>query len=179
MVNDTCPICGRGTLLREAREGRTFGYMGERYPVPASMSLVECSYCHDMPMTPPEIETIEAAIARAAPTSRTLYDHGMSHQETTFDTARRLADAHRKEDPDTERVLLSPSPTEIRLVEVSPSVASATPPAVMPFRFVAQPEQGVHFPSVVILLSPDEWALVENGSLQLPDGWDMGSLVVM
>jgi hypothetical protein len=43
---------------------------------------------------------------------------------------------------------------------------------VLPFRFEAQPKDGVPYPSVVVLLSPAEWAAVKKGDLKLPPGWD-------
>jgi hypothetical protein len=46
------------------------------------------------------------------------------------------------------------------------------PGEVLPFRFKEQPEQGVPYPSVVVLLSPAEWAAVEKDELTLPAGWE-------
>jgi hypothetical protein len=90
--------------------------------------------------------------------------------------AKRLAKAHRAEDPDTTSVLLSPSDVEIRLVEVSTSVETSDPPSILPFRFTPQPSQGVPCESVVILLSPDEWEMVKQDRLHLPTDWDKDNL---
>jgi len=59
----TCPVCGVGELKFIAREGRVFEYKGFEYPIPAAMELVECMHCHDMPMTPSEVEAVEGPIA--------------------------------------------------------------------------------------------------------------------
>jgi hypothetical protein len=58
-----CPVCGKGELKYFARAGRMYSYKGFDYPISASMKLVECTNCHEMPMTPAEIEAVEGPIA--------------------------------------------------------------------------------------------------------------------
>ncbi|HEY4104949.1 MAG TPA: hypothetical protein VGM44_13720, partial [Polyangiaceae bacterium] len=65
---------------------------------------------------------------------------------------------------------------EVRLVEVSGSLGNAGPGEVLPFRFGEHPDQGVPYPSVVVLLSPAEWSAVERGELELPVGWEKAKL---
>ncbi len=95
------------------------------------------------------------------------------NRRSSLETARELAEAHRKVDPTTTMVLLLADPTgeEIRLVEVSASAPRSGD--VFPFRYEPRPDLNIDFPSVVVLLSPDEWLDVEAGRLQLPPGWDM------
>lgn len=90
---------------------------------------------------------------------------------TLLDAAKVLAAAHRAEDPQTSAVFLGDDPhnSAVRLVEVSGSVESTG--EVLPFRFRANPGQGVPFESVIILLSDDEWQRLTRGELRLPDGW--------
>lgn len=57
---------------------------------------------------------------------------------------------------------------EVRLVEVSGSVGSSADGEVLPFGFRAWPDQGIPYPSVVVLLSPSEWKRVQTGTLALP-----------
>ena len=83
--------------------------------------------------------------------------------------AKALAAAHVKEDPATRLVLLSDDADEVRLVEVSGSVG--TTGEVLPFRFAPSPGDGIDYPSVVILLSEDDWKRVEAKELNLPEGW--------
>ena len=90
-------------------------------------------------------------------------------EKTLEQVARRLAYHHRQEDPETTEIYLSRAEKEVRLVEVSESVGSSG--EVLPFRFTAQPSQGIPYPSVVILLSPEEWSMLQRGELELPDGW--------
>jgi hypothetical protein len=58
-----CPACGHGKMLYRARAGRTFEYKGFEYPIPATLKLVECDACHEMPLTPAEVAEIEGPIA--------------------------------------------------------------------------------------------------------------------
>lgn len=83
--------------------------------------------------------------------------------------AKELADAHRKEDPETREVFLAPHPAEVRLVEVSASLAPSG--EVLPFRFAPSPEHGVPYTSVVVLLSIDDWTRLQRGDLRLPPDW--------
>lgn len=83
--------------------------------------------------------------------------------------ARTLAEAHRREDPATQLVLLSDDADEVRLIEVSGSVG--TTGEVLPFRFTPDPLHGIDYPSVVILLSREDWERVERRELRLPEGW--------
>ena len=87
--------------------------------------------------------------------------------------ARELAEAHREADKKTTTIKLFPSSQqeEIHLLEVS--AAAPTTGEVLPFGFAADPAHGVDYPSVVILLSPEEWQQVEHGDLSLPSGWNL------
>ena len=85
------------------------------------------------------------------------------------EVAKTLAAAHQKEDPATTLVLLSNNDEEVRLIEVSGSIG--TTGEVLPFRFAPSPKEGIDYPSVVILLSEEDWRRVEKGELKLPVGW--------
>ena len=88
-----------------------------------------------------------------------------------------LARAHREADTNTTLIKLfgSDPPDEIHLLEVSSS--APTSGEVLPFKFAPVPENGVDYPSVIILLSPAEWQQVEDGVLQLPNGWNLAKAV--
>ena len=90
-------------------------------------------------------------------------------QKPIDEVAKELAEAHRKEDPETREVFLAPHQAEVRLVEVSGSLAPSG--EVLPFRFAASPERGVPYASVVVLLSVDDWARIQRGDLKLPPDW--------
>jgi hypothetical protein len=78
---------------------------------------------------------------------------------------------------DRETVLVKYFPaaegSEIRLLEVSRS--APTTHEVLPFGFAADHTHGIDYPSVVILLSPEEWTSVQDQDLKLPAGWDLST----
>lgn len=90
---------------------------------------------------------------------------------TQIEQARQLADHHRENDPETTHIYFieDPSDGEVRLLEISTSVGNVG--AVMPVRFTARPDQGLPYPTVIVLLSPDELAKVDDGELELPEAW--------
>jgi hypothetical protein len=96
--------------------------------------------------------------------------------KTVFEVAERLAAAHRERDPATTEIYVMEAPDEVRLVEVSGSVTPTGAREILPFRFNAQPDAGVDYPSLVVLLSPGEWEAVKRGKLELPSGWDQRKL---
>jgi hypothetical protein len=60
-------------------------------------------------------------------------------------------------------------PTEpIKLLEVN---ANTVPSGVMPLRFSPAPARGIHFPSVIVEVTPEEYERIQRGELKLPDGW--------
>jgi hypothetical protein len=91
--------------------------------------------------------------------------------KSVLEVARELAAHHRAEDPETKEVFVSESPDEVRLLEVSGSVGSWGEPEVLPVRFAAKPEAGIPYASTIILLSPEEWVLVQAGKVRLPADW--------
>lgn len=82
-----------------------------------------------------------------------------------------LARAHLVSDPSTEEVYLAADPAGrvIRLVEVVEGVP--TTGEILPFRFEPNEQTGVPLPSVLILLSREEWQQCRDGRLQLPPDW--------
>jgi len=92
---------------------------------------------------------------------------------TIHQVAAELAAAHRKADKATTLIKLveTGSQNEIHLLEVSASAPNSG--EVLPFRFAADPIHGVPYPSIVILLSLQEWQQVQTGIMTLPQGWDL------
>lgn len=66
-ATERCPSCGVGELEYFARAGRTFTFRGVDHPIPATMKLVECSHCGELPLTREEVEAIEGPIAATDP----------------------------------------------------------------------------------------------------------------
>jgi len=90
-----------------------------------------------------------------------------------FREAKHLAQSHRLKDPQTTIIKFFPlaQGNEIGLLEVSG--AASTTNEILPFTFRAAPEFGIHYPSTVILVSPEEWEKMNAGALLLPAGWDL------
>ncbi len=86
----------------------------------------------------------------------------------------KLAAEHQRRDSGT-RCYLSPHETEIRLVEVTPSVASSRdysvePPVLAPMFAMFLPWV-LEYTTHLVLLSEEEWTAYEAGTLPLPEGW--------
>ncbi len=77
---------------------------------------------------------------------------------------------HKCQDPNTLHIFYFPHEQYIRLLEVTPDVA--TTGEVFPFRFAERPEWHLYYQSCITLLSPEEWEMVLDGRLKLPEGWD-------
>jgi hypothetical protein len=90
---------------------------------------------------------------------------------TTHEVALTLARAHRNADSDIQQIFLAKDPTEqeVRLLEVSGAVGNTG--SIMPFRFAARPDLGVPYPSVIVLVSPEEKESLDNHELRLPESW--------
>ncbi len=93
-----------------------------------------------------------------------------SNNDPIADVARKLAEAHRKADPETSAIYLSRDPKEIRLVEVSNEALTTW--EVLPIGFDPDPDENIPYPSKIVLLSPEEWDEVKRGNLSLPESWD-------
>ena len=56
----------------------------------------------------------------------------------------------------------------IKLLEVN---ENTIPTGVMPLYFDAAPERGIHFPTVVMEVTPNEFEKIKSNELKLPPGW--------
>ena len=45
---------------------------------------------------------------------------------------------------------------------------------IMPIEFGPAPASGVHFPSIILEVTPDEYEKIKTGELVLPNGWEIG-----
>lgn len=83
--------------------------------------------------------------------------------------AKVLAGEHMQDDPDIVEVYRAPAMREIRLVEVSKAVPDGE--RVYPFRFTPDlPE--IPYPSIIIQVSPADFARIQRRELQVPDGFE-------
>lgn len=80
---------------------------------------------------------------------------------------------HILNDPLTDEVYLAPSESEVLLLEVSRSVNDRA--EVLPFRLAAS--DGSRYTAVVILVSPGDWAMIQNKKLELPPAFEQLELL--
>lgn len=90
--------------------------------------------------------------------------------------ARKLARAHYQHDPATTAIYLVPDSTEIRLIEITPEVGNTG--EILPFGFEPSIDEGIPYPSSIVLLSAQEWEAVQSGALLLPPGWGTWDQIV-
>jgi hypothetical protein len=62
----------------------------------------------------------------------------------------------------------------IKLLEVD---SLTEPSGVMPLGFRPMPEQGIPFPSIVVVVTPQEFTRIKSGELPLPHGWRLGEFI--
>jgi hypothetical protein len=101
---------------------------------------------------------------------------------TKDETARNIAEIHYQiEDGITQIYRITAGadaeeqPTEpVKLLEVH---EGTIPAGVMPLRFGPIPARGIHFPSVIVEITPDEFAKIQAHELKLPPGWNLGDLL--
>ena len=96
--------------------------------------------------------------------------------------ARRLAAIHYEVEPamvsifrlrageDVER-----RPTEpIKLLEVN---EFTIPSGIMPLTFRPAPASGIHFPSIIVEVTPEEYEKIQTHELVLPSSWSVHELI--
>ena len=97
----------------------------------------------------------------------------MSTKSNILEEAKKLAEAHRKMDPQTHviRLYSDENDERIKLLEVSHEVATSGEKKYEPFFFENDVREGVTHPIEIILLSDEEWEEMLAGEKSLPDGW--------
>lgn len=62
----------------------------------------------------------------------------------------------------------------IKLLEVN---ENTVPYGIMPIQFGPSPASGLHYPSIILEVTPDEFQKIQNDQLKLPNGWKIGELI--
>jgi hypothetical protein len=62
----------------------------------------------------------------------------------------------------------------IKLLEVN---ENTVPSGVVPIEFGPAPASGIHFSSVIVEVTPEEFQRIRNQELPLPNGWEIGEHV--
>jgi hypothetical protein len=63
---------------------------------------------------------------------------------------------------------------KIKLLEVN---QDTIPSGIMPIEFGPSPASGIHYSSVIVEITPEEYERLQNEELSLPDGWQIGERV--
>jgi hypothetical protein len=63
---------------------------------------------------------------------------------------------------------------KIGLLEVN---ENTVPSGIMPIEFAPAPAAGIHYPAVIIEVTPDEFELIKSSELALPSGWVLGEAI--
>ena len=56
----------------------------------------------------------------------------------------------------------------IKLLEINENTIES---GILPIHFGPAPESGIHFPSVIVEVTPDEYRKIQSNELQLPNSW--------
>ncbi|HET6879169.1 MAG TPA: hypothetical protein VFI31_03375 [Pirellulales bacterium] len=62
----------------------------------------------------------------------------------------------------------------IRLLEVN---ENTVPTGIYPIQFAPAPTSGIHFSSVIVEITPEEFKKIQNDELHLPNGWEIGERI--
>ena len=101
--------------------------------------------------------------------------------KTKDEEARQLAETHYQLEAGITKIfrILSAEaesrPNEpIKLLEVN---QFTVPSGVMPLQFASSPNHGIHYPSVIIEVTPEEFERIQKRELALPKNWTLGDLL--
>ena len=96
-----------------------------------------------------------------------------SHRQA-LEEAAALARAHYEVEPGLRAIyrLEGPDPNglRIKLLEVN---EQTVPTGIVPVGFPPHPASGLHYPSVVIEVTPQEYEAIQRKQLDLPVGWEV------
>ena len=101
-------------------------------------------------------------------------ERGQSESHRQAIEAEALARAHYQVEPGLRAIyrLEGPDPNgfRIKLLEVN---EQTVPTGIVPVGFAPHPASGVHYPSVVIEVTPQEYEAIQRRELNLPEGWEV------
>ena len=99
------------------------------------------------------------------------------------EVAKILAERHYQIDPTVIKIIRLEAETReqesnpdepIKLLEIS---TETIPSGIMPLGFESHPASGICYPSVIIEVTPDEFADIQQGRLALPNNWQLGEIL--
>lgn len=98
---------------------------------------------------------------------------------TKDEVARKLAEVHYDLEPGITRIFKLQGHPEseelpnapIKLLEIN---ADTPPTGIMPLHFGPVPGSGIHYPSIIVEVTPDEFEKIRVRTLKLPEDWTIG-----
>jgi hypothetical protein len=102
--------------------------------------------------------------------------------DTKDEEARRLADSHYEVEPGISQIYRVTTSEELEAMDEEPikllEVNEFTiPSGIMPLKFGPLPSRGIHFRSIIIEVTPEEFRKIRTRELTLPAGWSVGELL--
>lgn len=95
-------------------------------------------------------------------------------RQHVMEEAAALARAHYEVEPGLRAIyrLEGPDPNDLRikLLEVNEQTVAT---GIVPVGFPPHPASGLHYPSIVIEVTPQEYEAIQHNQLPLPDGWEV------
>ena len=95
-------------------------------------------------------------------------------RQQVMEEAAALARVHYEVEPGLRAIyrLEGPDPNDLRikLLEVNEQTVAT---GIVPVGFPPHPASGLHYPSVVIEVTPQEYEAIQRNQLILPDGWEV------
>jgi hypothetical protein len=122
---------------------------------------------------------LEARVA-AVSTGRIVSGADLGHLAKKKAVARELVSKHYEVEEGLTHVYWITSPSEnasnpmepIKLLEVN---ENTVPSGILPLQFGPSPASGIDYPSVIVEVTPGEFARIRSGQLGLPNGWTLGA----
>jgi hypothetical protein len=101
---------------------------------------------------------------------------------TKEEEARYLANSHYEIESGMSQVfrVIAPGNVErdpgepIKLLEVN---ENTFPSGILPIGFGPLPSSGIHYSSIIVEVTPDEFAKIRSQEWELPHGWKVGELI--
>ncbi len=98
------------------------------------------------------------------------------------DEARDLAQRHYQIEPGITQILRITDRPDVEVSRAEPikllEVNQATVPSgIMPLQFGPDPASGIHYPSVIVEVTPEEFQKIQARELSLPPGWTIADLI--
>jgi len=110
---------------------------------------------------------------------RQIYDQDQAVADDKAEVARSLARKHYEAEDGLQRVFRLTVSAEVEMRPVEPIKllqvnTNTVPSGILPVSFGPAPASGIPYSSVIVEVSPEEFAKIQTRELTLPKGWLLG-----